>query len=74
SSIGNTTKECGKETDFCYNATAEVASFSTLQKAGCNTMICQHSKNECIEKNITGIPMRFCCCNTADYCNKHEET
>ncbi|KAK5978275.1 hypothetical protein GCK32_016015 [Trichostrongylus colubriformis] len=74
SSIGNYSKECGKETDFCYNATAEVASFSTLQKAGCNTLICQYSMNECIEKNITGIPVTFCCCNGTDYCNKREQT
>ncbi|XGW22440.1 hypothetical protein V3C99_005011 [Haemonchus contortus] len=74
SSIGNTTKECGKETDFCYNATADVASFSTIQKAGCNTVLCQYSMNECVEKNITGIPVKFCCCNTGDYCNKGEQT
>lgn len=41
STIGEETKLCEKDTDYCYNATAPVFSFSTFQKAGCNTLICQ---------------------------------
>ncbi|VDP10755.1 unnamed protein product [Heligmosomoides polygyrus] len=70
STIGNNTKLCGKDSDSCYNATADVASFSTIRKAGCNTLICQFNQNQCVQKNITGIPVTFCCCKDADLCNR----
>lgn len=41
STIGSETKKCEKETDFCYNATLHLADFTTLQKAGCNSVVCQ---------------------------------
>ncbi|KAK6043775.1 hypothetical protein COOONC_18721 [Cooperia oncophora] len=56
---------------------------SPHSKSGCNTLICQllpfvpsmsrnYNMNECVEKNITGIPVKFCCCNDADYCATNE--
>ena len=41
STIGEETKQCGKPTDSCYNATIHVGSYAKLQKAGCNTVLCQ---------------------------------
>ncbi|CAJ0593960.1 unnamed protein product [Cylicocyclus nassatus] len=73
STVGEKTKICEKETDSCYNATAEVTSFSTIQKAGCNTLVCQFNEDKCFERNITGIPMTFCCCKDRDLCNRGEE-
>ncbi|RCN33121.1 hypothetical protein ANCCAN_21050 [Ancylostoma caninum] len=74
STIGSNTKKCEKDTDFCYNATAEVATFSTIQKAGCNTLICQFNPDKCFERNVTGIPVKFCCCRDEDLCNRGEMT
>ncbi|KAK6729187.1 hypothetical protein RB195_006308 [Necator americanus] len=70
STIGTNTKTCEKETDFCYNATAEVTSFSTIQKAGCNTFVCQFNPDTCFQRNISGIPVTFCCCRDEDLCNR----
>ncbi|ULU11993.1 hypothetical protein L3Y34_015384 [Caenorhabditis briggsae] len=69
STIGTETKECGKETDFCYNGTADISSFSKFQKAGCNTVICQFHANKCFDQNVSGQQLTFCCCNTGDLCN-----
>ncbi|KHJ80645.1 hypothetical protein OESDEN_19677, partial [Oesophagostomum dentatum] len=72
STIGENTKTCEKETDYCYNATAEVTSFSTIQKAGCNTVICQFNADTCFQRNVSGIPVKFCCCRDQDLCNRGE--
>ncbi|CAJ0593963.1 unnamed protein product [Cylicocyclus nassatus] len=74
STIGEATKECGKDTDYCYNATAQVFSFSKLQKAGCNTMICQFIPDGCQEREILGVPVIFCCCRNEDFCNRGNMT
>ncbi|WKX94416.1 hypothetical protein Q1695_011574 [Nippostrongylus brasiliensis] len=71
SSIGTESKECGRDTDSCYNVTADVNSFSVLQKAGCNTLLCQFNENQCTQKHISGIPVTFCCCKDADFCNNN---
>ncbi|KAF1770491.1 hypothetical protein GCK72_002310 [Caenorhabditis remanei] len=65
STIGTETKECGKETDYCYNGTADISSFSKFQKAGCNTF---HA-NKCFDQVVSGQALTFCCCNTGDLCN-----
>ncbi|CAI4225216.1 unnamed protein product [Auanema sp. JU1783] len=72
STIGSETKKCGKDTDYCYNATAHVTSFSTLQTAGCNTLICQFNGNKCFEQVISDKNVTFCCCNDANLCNGGE--
>ncbi|CAL2029297.1 unnamed protein product [Caenorhabditis brenneri] len=69
STIGTETKECGKETDYCYNGTADISTFSKFQKAGCNTVICQFHANKCFDQNVSGQQLTFCCCNTGDLCN-----
>ncbi|EYB91628.1 hypothetical protein Y032_0204g1907 [Ancylostoma ceylanicum] len=74
STIGEATKKCGKDTDFCYNATAEIFSLTTLQKAGCNTLLCQFVPNSCYQRKILGIPVTFCCCKNEDLCNRGQMT
>ncbi|EFP01464.1 hypothetical protein CRE_23957 [Caenorhabditis remanei] len=69
STIGTETKACGKETDYCYNGTADISSFSKFQKAGCNTVICQFHANKCFDQVVSGQALTFCCCNTGDLCN-----
>ena len=52
--IGTQTKVCEKDTDYCYNATADLASFSTIQKAGCNSMICKLYGAKCFNQELGG--------------------
>ncbi|PAV90471.1 hypothetical protein WR25_14606 [Diploscapter pachys] len=52
--IGTQTKVCEKDTDYCYNATADLASFSTIQKAGCNSMICKFYGSKCFNQELGG--------------------
>ncbi|ETN81181.1 hypothetical protein NECAME_02224 [Necator americanus] len=70
STIGEETKTCEKETDYCYNVTAPLLFVSTIQKAGCNTFICQFFSNGCYEREILGIPVKICCCMDEDLCNR----
>ncbi|CAJ0593962.1 unnamed protein product [Cylicocyclus nassatus] len=70
SNIGEETKTCGKNSDYCYNATAQIYVFANFQKAGCNTLICQYVMDRCVEYTLLGIPMRMCCCKNENYCNR----
>ncbi|RCN30821.1 hypothetical protein ANCCAN_23402 [Ancylostoma caninum] len=74
STIGAATQKCGRDTDFCYNATVQIFSLTTLQKAGCNTILCQFVPNSCYQRKILGIPVTFCCCKNEDFCNRGEMT
>ncbi|CAI5437627.1 unnamed protein product [Caenorhabditis angaria] len=58
STVGTETKECEKRNRLF-----------TLQKAGCNTVICQFNPNKCFEQSYQGQKVTFCCCNTEDLCN-----
>ncbi|CAD6184148.1 unnamed protein product [Caenorhabditis auriculariae] len=67
--IGTETKNCSSDSDFCYNATADVHALSTVQKAGCNSLLCRFNANKCFTQTLAGKSLLFCCCNTGDRCN-----
>ncbi|EPB69931.1 hypothetical protein ANCCEY_10982 [Ancylostoma ceylanicum] len=74
STIGDETKVCEKDTDYCYNATAPLLSVSIFQKAGCNSVICQFIEDGCEHRDILGVPVKFCCCKNEDICNRGNMT
>ncbi|KHJ85638.1 hypothetical protein OESDEN_14631, partial [Oesophagostomum dentatum] len=74
SRIGEEIKQCGKDTDYCYNATAPIFTFGNLQKAGCNTFVCQFFEEGCHEREVLGVLVKFCCCRNEDLCNRGKMT
>ncbi|EYB91618.1 hypothetical protein Y032_0204g1899 [Ancylostoma ceylanicum] len=60
---------CEHESDYCYNATADVTQLNEISMAGCSTTRCFLSRNKCITQIFQGRQIKFCCCNTGDLCN-----
>ncbi|WKX94419.1 hypothetical protein Q1695_011576 [Nippostrongylus brasiliensis] len=42
-SIGTEKMTCEKETDYCYNMTADLTQFNALSRSGCSTSRCKAS-------------------------------
>ncbi|KAK6729188.1 hypothetical protein RB195_006309 [Necator americanus] len=75
STIGNGTKTCGRDSDYCYYASASIFSLTTFQKAGCNSLICQFiPPQRCFKQSFFGMPVNFCCCRDKDLCNGEDMT
>ncbi|EYC42046.1 hypothetical protein Y032_0545g3236 [Ancylostoma ceylanicum] len=68
-SVGTSKKKCEHETDYCYNATADLTLLNEISMAGCSTTKCFLSQNACIKQTVLGRRIKFCCCNTGDLCN-----
>ncbi|EYC42047.1 hypothetical protein Y032_0545g3237 [Ancylostoma ceylanicum] len=66
---GTSKKKCEHETDYCYNATADLSQLNEISMAGCSTTRCFLSQNACIQQTFLGRRIKFCCCNTGDLCN-----
>ncbi|KAL3072785.1 hypothetical protein niasHS_017759 [Heterodera schachtii] len=67
--FGGDETECKDDNEFCYNVTAEAGVIFKASKAGCSYYRCLISRNKCINTEISGVPVSFCCCNTEDLCN-----
>uniref|UniRef100_A0A2K6W1X7 Activin types I and II receptor domain-containing protein n=1 Tax=Onchocerca volvulus TaxID=6282 RepID=A0A2K6W1X7_ONCVO len=67
--VGTTKEVCSKESDSCYRAMADVNLLSTIKKAGCSTLRCYLNRNKCIEQELFGSKVKFCCCDDRDLCN-----
>ncbi|WKX90394.1 hypothetical protein Q1695_009328 [Nippostrongylus brasiliensis] len=82
-SIGTEKMTCEKETDYCYNMTADLTQFNALSRSGCSTncvdftIMCMSedenltklAHNKCIKQTLFGKSFEFCCCNTGNLCN-----
>jgi len=66
--VGDQTKTCESEGDFCYNMTASSGMLLNVAKAGCSTYRCLFSRDSCQKTEFQGIPVSFCCCSE-DLCN-----
>ncbi|KAF7638695.1 hypothetical protein Mgra_00001777 [Meloidogyne graminicola] len=71
-SYGGGEVEC-KGNEFCYNATANSGiPLLDVAKAGCSHYRCMLARNNCINTELGGVPVSFCCCNNKDLCNAGE--
>ncbi|KHJ87521.1 hypothetical protein OESDEN_12703 [Oesophagostomum dentatum] len=68
-SVGTSKTKCESDSDYCYNATADLTALNEIKMAGCSTTRCFLSRNKCIEQVLQGVKVKFCCCNTGDLCN-----
>ncbi|GMT02690.1 hypothetical protein PENTCL1PPCAC_24864 [Pristionchus entomophagus] len=67
-SIGTDKITCGAG-EYCYNVTGDMTDLTRLTHAGCSSTRCFIAHNKCVEQNLFGKSVRFCCCNTGDLCN-----
>ncbi|KHJ88940.1 hypothetical protein OESDEN_11255 [Oesophagostomum dentatum] len=67
--LGTSKTKCESDSDYCYNATADLTALNEIKMAGCSTTRCFLSRNKCIEQVLQGVKVKFCCCNTGDLCN-----
>ncbi|GMT31065.1 hypothetical protein PFISCL1PPCAC_22362 [Pristionchus fissidentatus] len=68
-SVGTDKAACNGAGEYCYNMTGDLSDLTRLTHAGCSATRCFIAHNKCIEQNLFGKTVRFCCCNTGDLCN-----
>uniref|UniRef100_A0A915PJ72 Uncharacterized protein n=1 Tax=Setaria digitata TaxID=48799 RepID=A0A915PJ72_9BILA len=72
--VGTTKEVCSKQSDSCYRAMADVNLLSTVKKAGCSTLRCYLNRNKCVEQQLFGNKVMFCCCDDRDLCNERSKS
>ncbi|KAI1711130.1 protein C17H12.11 [Ditylenchus destructor] len=66
--VGEDSKQCESDSDYCYNMTADGGFLISVAKAGCSTYRCLLSRDTCRSTEFQGVPVSFCCCSE-DLCN-----
>ncbi|CAJ0567318.1 unnamed protein product, partial [Mesorhabditis spiculigera] len=69
--VATGTQQCDEIGDYCYNATIHGPVVGSIGKAGCSTSRCKlaGAQNRCVDVEMMGYKVHFCCCNTGNLCN-----